>query len=60
MIEGKFLMVKKPINLCLELAGDDAVEFHRYMNDPDDITPKGKELLKQARKDASKLSLDEL
>lgn len=53
-------MAKKPVNLCLELNGEDAIEFHRYMNDPEDITQKGKELLKKARKDAEKLSLDEL
>ncbi len=53
-------MAKKPVNLCLELNGDDAIEFHRYMNDPDDITQKGKELLKKARNEAEKLSLDEL
>ncbi len=53
-------MVKKPVNNCLELTGEDAVEFHRYMNDPDDITPKGRELLRKAREIAKKKSLDEL
>jgi hypothetical protein len=53
-------MVKRPVNHCLELTGEDAVEFDRYMNDPDDITPEGRELLRKAREDAKKMSLDEL
>jgi len=53
-------MVYKPVNLCLELDGEDAIEFERYMNDPDDITPEGRELLRKAHEDAKKMSLDEL
>jgi hypothetical protein len=48
------------MHLCLELEGEDAVEFERYMNDPDDITPEGRELLRKARELAKEKSLEEL
>lgn len=53
-------MAKKPINLCMELRGDDARDFNIYMNNPTDITPKGREMLKKAREMANRMSLDEL
>jgi hypothetical protein len=42
-------MAKKPVELCLELKGEDAVQFYKYLDDPDDITPEGRELLKEAK-----------
>ncbi len=53
-------MVKKPVDLCLELKGDDAKELHRYMNDPTDITPEGRELLKKADRLAQTMKLEDL
>ena len=53
-------MAKKPVNLCMNLRGEDARDFNTYMNNPGDITPKGRDMLKKARIMASKMSLDEL
>lgn len=53
-------MAKKPVDLCLELKGEDAVELHRYMNDPTDITPEGRELLKKADELAQTMKLEDL
>ncbi len=53
-------MAKKVVDLCLELTGEDAVELHRYMNDPTDITPEGRELLKKADKLAQTMKLEDL
>ncbi len=53
-------MAKKPVDLCLELRGEDAKEFHRYMDDPTDITPEGRELLKKADKLAQTMKLEDL
>jgi len=39
----------KPIELGLVLEGDDARRFEQYMNDPNDITPEGRQLLIEAR-----------
>ncbi len=51
----------RPIELCLTLEGEDAIRFEKYLNDPDDITPEGRELLRKAKKMAeetlSKLNL---
>jgi hypothetical protein len=40
----------RPIKLGLVLEGEDAVRFEKYLEDPDDITPEGRELLKKAKK----------
>jgi hypothetical protein len=40
----------RPIKLGLVLEGDDAIRFDKYLNDPEDITPEGRELLKKAKK----------
>jgi hypothetical protein len=40
----------RPIKLGLILEGEDAIKFERYLDDPDDITPAGKELLRKAKK----------
>jgi hypothetical protein len=40
----------RPIKLGLVLEGEDAIRFEKYLNDPDDITPEGRELLKKAKK----------
>ncbi len=53
-------MAKKPVDACLELKGEDAVDFHRYMSDPNDITPKGRDMLKKARELAESLDIDEI
>ena len=53
-------MAKKPVDVCLELKGEDAVDFHRYVSDPDDITPKGREMLKKAKELAELLDIDEI
>ncbi len=48
-------MAKKPIELCLELKGKDAVEFYEYLADPDAITPEGRELLKEGEAKAKRI-----
>jgi hypothetical protein len=40
----------RPVELCLVLEGEDAIRFEKYLNDPDDITPEGRELLRKAKK----------
>ncbi len=40
----------RPIELGLVLEGEDAIRFEKYLNDPDDITPEGRELLRKAKK----------
>lgn len=49
----------KPIELGLVLEGEDARRFEKYMNDPNDITPEGRQLLTDARKLAKTLDLNE-
>jgi hypothetical protein len=44
------MTVARPIKLGLVLEGEDAIRFEKYLNDPDDITPEGRELLKKAKK----------
>jgi hypothetical protein len=39
-----------PIKPGLTLEGEDAVRFEKYLEDPDDITPEGRELLRKAKK----------
>lgn len=53
-------MAKKPIDLCLELNGEDAIELHRYLNDFTDIAPEGRELLRKAEKLAQTMKLEDL
>jgi len=53
-------MAKKPIELCLELKGEDAREFQKYMNNPDDDTPEGRKLMREAAKLAKEKRLEEL
>ncbi len=49
----------KPIKLGLILEGEDAVRFEKYLSDPDDITPEGKKLLKEASRLAKKRRMPE-
>lgn len=49
----------KPIELGLVLKGDDALRFDKYLNDPNDITPEGRQLLIEARELAKTLDLNE-
>lgn len=44
----------KPIELGLELEGEDAVRFNEYLKNPKD-TPKGKNLMKRAEQLAKQL-----
>jgi hypothetical protein len=37
----------KPIEFCTELTGEDALNFHRYMENPD-ATLEGRELIREA------------
>jgi len=46
----------KPIELGLELEGEDALRFHRYMENPDD-TKEGRELIQEAVRLARKYPL---
>jgi len=48
-------MAKKPIELCLELKGKDAIQFYKYIADPDAITPEGRKLLKEGKAKAKKI-----
>jgi len=49
----------KPIELGLVLKGDDARRFEQYMNDPNDITPEGRQLLIEARELAKTMDLND-
>ncbi len=49
----------KPIELGLVLEGDDARRFEQYMNDPNDITPEGRQLLIEARELAKTMDLND-
>ncbi|MEA2034724.1 MAG: hypothetical protein U9N40_04435 [Euryarchaeota archaeon] len=49
----------KPIELSLVLEGDDARRFEQYINDPDDITPEGRQLLIEARELAKTMDLND-
>jgi hypothetical protein len=53
-------MAKKPIELCLELNGDDAVQFNKYMENLEDDTPEGRELMRDAVKLADRERLENL
>jgi hypothetical protein len=40
----------KPIKLGLVIEDEDTIGFEKYLADPDDITPEGRELLKRQLK----------
>jgi hypothetical protein len=52
-------MAKKPIELCLELTGDEATRFQQYLDNPTD-TREGRELSAQALELARKTRLEDL
>jgi hypothetical protein len=53
-------MIKKPIDLCLELKGEDAVQFQKYLENPDADTIDGRELMREAAKLARQKKLGDL
>lgn len=53
-------MAQKPVELCLELKGEDAIQFKKYIEDPKDDTPEGRELMKEAAKLARQNRLEDL
>ena len=53
-------MTKKPIDLCLELKGEDAVQFQKYIENPDADTIDGRELMREATKLARQKKLEDL
>ncbi len=53
-------MTKKPTSLCLELKGEDAIQFQRYLADPEDDTSEGKQLMRNAAELAKLKRLEDL
>lgn len=57
---GDSRMAKNPTSLCLELNGEDAIQFLRYLADPEDDTPEGKQLMRNAAELAKLNRLEDL
>ena len=54
-MQGGSVVMAKPIQLGLELKGEDALRFHEYMANPT-IPDKGRELIKEAVRQSNKKS----